>query len=222
MRFSTQNFLNLFLQNSCPLCQRTTTKAFCVYCEKQLEQQRLANPAQGWQEQPAVFAWGNYGGHLKRAIAQFKYENQPELAQPFGEWIAQAWLNTSLAENQPVIVPIPLHPEKLQKRGFNQAELLAKRFCQLTGCSLKANGLQRSRETEALFSLSKAQREQTLAEAFEVGKDFSRGAKSPVILFDDIYTSGATVRSAMQTLRRKGIRVQGAIVLAKTSRTLSE
>lgn len=172
-----------------------------------------------------MFAWGTYGGSLKRAIAQFKYENQRQLARPFGEWLAQAWLH-SMHGMQPavaselrraLIVPIPLHAQKQQQRGFNQAELLAQQFCQLTGCSLKPKGLQRARSTEALFGLSKGQREQMMTEAFELGKEFQPGqVKLPVVLFDDIYTTGATVRSAMQTLRRHGIRVQGVIVLAKT------
>jgi ComF family protein len=216
MYFPTQNLFNVLLKTKCPLCQRSTPKTFCTYCENQLEQQRLEDPAAGWNEQPGVFAWGQYEGGLKRAIAQFKYEDQRHLAHTFGTWIAQAWVY-SLCKGV-IVVPIPLHEEKLKKRGFNQAELLARRFCQVTGCILRPNGLKRKHNTEALFNLSKADREATLVDAFEIGRDCDQAVRFPVVLFDDIYTSGATVRSATRTLRRSGFDVQGVIVLARTPR----
>ncbi|NDJ19128.1 ComF family protein [Myxacorys almedinensis] len=209
---------HLFLKSACPLCQRPTATEFCLGCQKELEQQQFCDPAQFWQEQPSVFAWGDYGGALKRAIAQFKYCDRADLARPLGRQVAQAWLAAPVRRDlaKPTIVPIPLHVGKHQQRGYNQAELLAQEFCHLTGCRLQPNGLQRAQATEALFQLSAAQREQTLKHAFILGKDFQRRLPTaPVLLLDDIYTSGATVRSAMQTLRRHGVRVKGVIVLAK-------
>ncbi|MBW4420503.1 MAG: ComF family protein [Myxacorys californica WJT36-NPBG1] len=207
----------LFLKSACPLCQRPTSTEFCLYCQRKLDQQRFANSSQFWHESPHVFTWGSYGGALKRAIAQLKYEHRSDLAVPLGRQVAQAWLTSPIRrEIQPIIVPIPLHPERQRQRGYNQAELLAREFCNLTGCRLQAHALQRTQATEALFKLSATDREQTLNGAFELGKAFQRPAQStPILLFDDIYTSGATVRSAMQTFRRYEIGVRGVIVLAK-------
>ncbi|UBF25345.1 hypothetical protein K9N68_27645 [Kovacikia minuta CCNUW1] len=117
-------------------------------------------------------------------------------------------------------MPIPLHASRQKQRGFNQADLLAKHFCELTRLPLENRGLERSQETIAQFKLSATEREQNLADAFQIGRAFLQKAPStPVLLLDDIYTTGATVKSATQILRRRGIRVYGVIVVARTVRS---
>ncbi len=214
----TQNLkglLNLFLESNCPLCQRPTAKEFCQDCTRQLQRCQLANSSYLWQGQLPVFAWGVYGGTLKRAIASLKYENQPQIAQPLGYWLAQAWLSSQLASIQLIVVPIPLHADKQKQRGYNQAALLAQSFCDLTGLQLQQQGLERTRGTEAQFGLSASEREKNLAMAFQAGAEFRRYRPAkPVLLLDDIYTTGATARSAAQTLRALNIRVYGVVAIA--------
>jgi ComF family protein len=117
------------------------------------------------------------------------------------------------------VVPIPLHPTKLQQRGYNQAELIAQSFCEITGYKQQLFGLERVQATEAQFGLSAQEREQNLADAFAIGKSFHKQLPtSPVLLLDDIYTTGSTVSSAAQTLRRQGIRVYGVVAIATSKK----
>jgi len=170
-----------------------------------------------------LFAWGAYGGALKRVIAGLKYDNQPQLARPLGQWLAEAWLASTLSPLQLTVVPIPLHPDKQKVRGYNQAALLAQSFCDVTRLSLRCRGLERSQSTEAQFGLSIAEREQNLAQAFCLGKDFlQRSPTQAVLLLDDIYTTGATARAALKTLRRSRIQVQGIVTLAFAEQLRSE
>lgn len=209
--------LALVLKSNCPLCGRSANTDLCQGCLQQVQHCRLSQPAAAWQEPLPVFAWGEYGGALKQSIAALKYRNHPQLARPLGHWLAQAWLDSPLAATRSlVVVPIPMHPLKQQQRGFNQAELLAAAFCQRTGLPWR-RGLARSQATAALFGLSPAAREQTLAGAFELGSDFLyRHPAQSVLLLDDIFTTGATVRAAVQTLRQHQIAVHGVVALAKT------
>jgi ComF family protein len=179
-----------------------------------LQQCRLIQPYQ--QSSLPIIAWGEYGGVLKRAIASLKYENHPELARPLGQWLGQAWLNAKFPiKNSVIVVPIPMHPDKIAQRGFNQAELIAQSFCEAAGLPLKRHGLARIQATEAQFKLSPQAREQNLAGAFALGKDFLRQRPTgTVLLVDDIYTTGATVRSAAQVLRRQQISVWGVSAVA--------
>jgi ComF family protein len=213
-----KGLLNLFLQSPCPLCQRSTSREFCPYCERQLQNCHQKKPSSQWQQPMPVFSWGVYGGSLKRAIAVMKYENQPQIARPLGQWLGEAWLlNSPKSDKKPVVVPIPLHPSKQKQRGYNQAALIAQSFCQTTGLRLKLNGLERVRETKAQFGTSASDRENNLAQAFAVGRDFSRrDFDTPVLLVDDIYTTGATARSAVQTFRQCGIVVLGLASVATT------
>jgi ComF family protein len=203
---------NFVLQNPCPLCDRATSEEFCPDCQRRLDRDRFPNPAQFWQHQPRLFAWGNYTDTLKRTISSLKYDQHPELAVPLGEALARSWIEAALTENKLAVVPIPLHIDKQKQRGYNQAELISRAFCNLTGDLHQPLGLQRIRATEALFNLSPRQREKMLAQVFEIGK-ICRDRQ--VLLIDDIYTTGATARAAIQVLHRNQIRVLGIAVVAK-------
>lgn len=211
-----KSLLNLFLKSNCLLCQRSAAAEFCSYCDKQLQRCQLDDPGRLWDSDQAVFVWGEYGGVLKRTIAALKYNDHPELAKPLGCLMAEAWLNYSeIAIDNLTVVPIPLHKEKLKERGFNQAELLAKSFCDLTGLPLQRDGLERVKYTQPLFELSAKERQAEMKDALILGKDFRRRLpRDRVLLVDDIYTSGTTVRSAIQTLKQSGISVYGTIALA--------
>jgi ComF family protein len=214
-----KSLLDLFLKSPCPLCDRSAETEFCLYCQRQIQSCQLANPSQYWQKPLPVFAWGEYGGKLKAAIAAMKYENHPQLAKPLGQWLGRAWQNSPQKRKAgPTVVPIPIHSHKRRERGFDQAELLAQSFCQVTGLPLEKRGLQRVRQTQALFSLSPEQRQQEVADAFDVGARFRRQPSGTVLLLDDIYTTGATARAAVTALKRRGVRVSGVIALATTVR----
>ncbi|GAA6617986.1 ComF family protein [Scytonema sp. NUACC26] len=212
-----QSLLNIFLKSNCPLCERPTSQEVCQNCTQKLQRSCLPNPGVRWNQPLPVFAWGSYGGTLKLAIATMKYKNHPEIARPLGQYLGNAWLSSSTARNTKcIVVPIPLHSEKQKKRGFNQAALIAQSFCETTGLQLKVNGLERVQETEAQYGLTVSERQKNLAKAFRIGQDFRHILKTPVLLIDDIYTTGATAKSATQTLHQSGIRVLGIVATATT------
>jgi len=214
-----RGFLDLFLKSECPLCQRSTVNQICRDCQNQIQSCQLAQKNAFWQPPLPLFAWGAYGGGLKRSIAALKYENQPQLARPLGQWLAQAWLDSPYSRQKATIVPIPMHAAKQKKRGYNQAELLARSFCELTGLPLRAQGLVRVRATEAQFGLSSEDRQQNLQDAIQLGSEFRQCLQTqPVVLLDDIYTTGATVAAAIAALKRHSIPVRGVITLAKSVR----
>ena len=114
-----KSLLNLFLKANCPLCDRPTDEEVCSYGQRQLQRCQLDNPSQLWQGSLPIFAWGEYGGKLKQAIAAMKYNQNPELARPLGHWLGQAWRNAPMAGNTKLtVVPLPMHPRKRQQRGF--------------------------------------------------------------------------------------------------------
>lgn len=212
-------FLNLFLKPNCPLCNRPADAQLCHDCERQVRRCQFRCGTQVRQEVP-VFIWGEYKGALKRAITTMKYHNHPEIAQPLGSWLGQTWLKfAELPFNQVVVVPIPMFAEKQKKRGFNQAELISRSFCQVTGLPLKSKGLERVRQTEAQFGLSAKQRQENLKDAFCLGPDLRRrSSASSVLIVDDIYTTGATVQAAIQVFKQYKIPVVGVVAIATTKK----
>jgi ComF family protein len=207
--------LNLFLKSNCPLCDRSAEDIFCRYCRRQLQDCQLPQPDRAWQTDNPLFAWGKYEGALKQSIAKLKYDGHRSIGDVYGELLATSWLQ-SMPANLPtklIVVPIPLHLEKLKTRGFNQAELIARRFCQLTGHKLDLS-LQRNRSTIAQFGLSRSARQENVAGAFTLAPRSSLNANSTVLFIDDIYTTGATIRSATATLKSRNIQVCGVAAIA--------
>ncbi|NER85212.1 MAG: ComF family protein, partial [Leptolyngbya sp. SIO1D8] len=196
-----QAITTLFLQQTCPLCDRATPQEFCQDCWRQLEACAHRQPAEPAPAALPVLTWGCYEATLKQAMAALKYDGHQTLARPLGQALGQCWQTFPLATRRsPLIVPIPLHDQKRRERGFNQAELLADAFCQQTGLRLVRRGLVRQRATIPQFNLGVAERQKNLAGAFTLGPTFcSNRSQAPVLLLDDIYTTGTTVRAAAST-----------------------
>ncbi len=211
----TDRLLSLFLKSNCPLCDRTAEDIFCLYCQRQLQAARLTQPDRYWQGDLPLFAWASYEGTIKQSMAKLKYDGIRSIGDRYGEWLGTSWQQSPPSNIPPklIAVPIPLHSEKLHTRGFNQAELIARSFCQITGHKLDLS-LQRTRSTVAQFGLSKSARAENVAGAFTLAQPTSLKPGSTVLLIDDIYTTGATVREAAAALREKQIHVCGVAVIA--------
>ncbi|MGB3493159.1 MAG: hypothetical protein WBA57_10550 [Elainellaceae cyanobacterium] len=229
------------LVSSCAMCDRSASDVCCIDCWRQIQQGQLSlkqgieqvslqlNPDAG-SAPTCLLSWGNYQGSLKRAIATLKYGNQEALGHRLGQELGHLWVKANLTppaslSQSTVVVPIPLHAEKQAQRGYNQAELIAAGFCDITGFKLLPSLLERSRSTEAQFGLSVTQREHNLTGAFRVNRTCLRkSGRSPhrkVILIDDIYTTGATIRAAAATLALQQISVAGIAAMARPQRDQS-
>jgi ComF family protein len=215
IRQRLNQFLSIFLEAQCPLCDRPASGGIvCPYCDRQLQQAKVPNPKYLWQGDLPLFVWGAYGGILKRAIAQMKYDNQPQLGTWLGEQLGHSWRQHF--PQQPLsIIPIPMHPSKQQERGFNQAELISRQFTQVIQAHHAPQVLVRRQATKALFDLNRQQRQQELANAFVLDAQAKRGlGDRPVLLIDDIYTSGSTAQAAYRTLQQGGVTVLGIAAIA--------
>ncbi|MEN9206673.1 MAG: ComF family protein [Gloeomargarita sp. GMQP_bins_120] len=206
--------LSTVFHRACPLCRRPAAGAFCRDCQRQVTALQLPQPWRFWQEPLPMAAWGCYRDALKRVLGALKYQGKAELARPLGHYLGDLWLTGEHGlALKPAVVPIPLHAAKLQKRGYNQAELLARHFCQYVDLPLYSDLLVRQTETQAQHQLSPVEREANLAAAFACNGR-SHYPRRPVLLLDDIYTTGATARAAQRVLQQAGWSVVGILVVA--------
>ena len=214
-----QQLSRLFLARPCLICDRTAAEMLCHACHKQLLDCQLssANHSQKAQshyskreESVPLFAWGEYQGVLKQLLALLKYHNQAELGFWLGCQLGKIWKHSS----HPIIVPIPLHQQRLKQRGYNQAALIGKGFCRVTGFPLIEHGLIRIKATQAMHSLGIHERQTNLQKAFQLGNQLPTKGH-PVLLIDDIYTTGTTARAAAATLAQAGYPVTGITAIAQ-------
>jgi len=101
-----------------------------------------------------------------------------------------------------VLVPVPLHPARLRERGYNQSALSAKAWTRKLGIPVEERWLERRRSTGTQTRLGSADRRRNLSQAFAVGKGFKAGI--PVVLVDDVLTTGATLSSCAAVLLAAG------------------
>ena len=213
-------FLSLFLERKCPLCDRSANLVICQYCEHQINQSRNSRPAHLWFSDLPVYVWGHYDGKLKQLITTMKYNNQPEIGGLLGENLAQSWQQYSPIKLQSFqVIPIPLHSERLKQRGFNQANIIAKSFCRLTGAKLRSQALKRVRATQRMYNLNPRQRQENINNAFQINRAIINTLRlSPILLMDDIYTTGTTAREAAKVLSMAGITVIGVAAIASSQK----
>ena len=110
------------------------------------------------------------------------------------------------------VVPIPLHPRALRRRGFNPAAVLALEIARSAGAPCDPTALARTRDTPSQTGLDRRERRRNVRGAFRT----TRPPPARIWLVDDVVTTGATVEEAARTLRRAGAREVRALCAART------
>ncbi len=141
---------------------------------------------------------------VKDSINNFKNNSRPEYAEFFGDRIIH-YLGADIKDfKADALVPIPLHPSKLKKRGYNQSELIAKVISEGLNIPLRNDVLTRKIKTKEQKKLDDSDRQKNLVGAFHMPRN---GVKlDTVILVDDVYTTGSTVDEASRALLEGGVK----------------
>jgi ComF family protein len=145
-------------------------------------------------------------------LQRYKYNRDVSLARPLARLLAERLPLPLCAYD--VMMPVPLHPRRLRWRGFNQAQLLAAIVACGSGVPVDAFSLCRIRATAPQVQLTEAQRRRNVARAFRVVRP-QRVRGQRVLLFDDVYTTGATVGECSRVLLQAGARGVDVLVLAR-------
>lgn len=191
----------------CPECERKLPRvdtARCRICGSPVEDGMLL--CDDCMEMKHSFDSGMgifiYDDTMRHVIAAFKYKERREYGHALGRLIVDA--SGDLIENwkPDVIVPIPIHKERLAERGYNQAEILAEEVSERTGIPMRSDILVRKGRTAAMKNLNREERRANMVSAFAVPP----GAYIPetVLIIDDIYTTGATIDAASSVLKKCG------------------
>ena len=146
----------------------------------------------------AAFA---HEGTLRQALAGLKYGSAARVASPLADRAAARFGDLAVVAGSAVLVPVPIHPQRLRERGYNQAALLAAGLARACGLPT-ADLLIRQRATTRQHRLDRAARLRNLRDAFAVRPD----ARAPpvVILVDDILTTAATLEACAGVLSAAG------------------
>lgn len=158
----------------------------------------------------SAYSFGSYEGPLRNLIHLYKYGKVETLAKPLAAFLARA---LPAGERFDLVLAMPMHWRKQWERGFNQAELLAGPIARRYGVRLAAN-LKRSRYTRPQAGLSEIERSRNLKGSFVVRKP-AEIARKRILLIDDVFTTGATLRAAAEALKKAGATRVTALTLAR-------
>lgn len=160
-----------------------------------------------------AYSFGSYEGALQKLIHLFKYARVETLAGPLSRLLIRG---LPLEQRFDAVVAMPMHWRKTWERGFNQAELLARPVARRYGVKLAKN-LRRTRYTKPQAGLKEASRRENLKGSFRVRKAEQIAGKR-VLLIDDVFTTGATLRAAAAELKAAGAVHVSALTLARVDR----
>lgn len=231
----TRNVFNLLLPPACALCLERLDPPdpdlFCQNCINQipgLKRNRcprcaLPYPAEEGaghlcktclQEKKHLFtgvtAIGPYSDLLREAIHRFKYRNEINLDRPLATMLGNTLLREEIKST--LLVPVPLHKNKIRQRSYNQAALLATKISRHIGVPVAANLLTREIPGPPQQGLSATARARNIKDAFAL---HGRIDGEAVLLLDDVMTTGATVRECARTLLAGGADAVHVAVLAR-------
>jgi ComF family protein len=156
-----------------------------------------------------------YEGTVKEAVHLYKYRPVRALKGYLGDFIdegATRWFSDAT-----VAAAVPLHKKRLRHRGFNQSLFLAMRAGEVLGIKLSLDGLTRIRHTRPQVDLSPKDREENVRGAFMVrSPEEWKGER--VLLVDDVYTTGATVKECAKVLKKAGAEAVYVLTVARVIR----
>ncbi len=170
-----------------------------------------------------LWSLGIYRDPLKKVIQSLKYRRAFVLAANLTDIVLEYW-----AKYQPflfeiikkdrglgwVVIPVPLHWFRLNRRGFNQSGLIGRTLSKKLGLSY-CEGLKRIRYTKPQVRLKSQQRKSNIFNAFEISSSYDLRTMNYVLLIDDVWTTGSTLRECCYVLKQAGVKQVWALTLAR-------
>ncbi|HLA28716.1 MAG TPA: ComF family protein [Syntrophales bacterium] len=157
---------------------------------------------------------GRYEMALMDVIHKFKYGGKIASGVRLGKMMAESSYGDFNIADYSLIMPVPLHTRRLRERGFNQSMILAEEISRLFSVNLDFLSLRRAVCTESQTSLSKEMRERNIKSAFSV-VDAEKIKGEKIILVDDVYTTGSTVKECARILLKNKAAEVAVLTLAR-------
>jgi len=207
----SQKIINAIYPLKCLVCNETVLNSkesyLCKHCQEKIifnrSFYRRAFNGNGKIYYDSIFSPFLYKGITKHVVHAIKYNKKSQLGICAGRLLAKYITKYKFIKNIDYIIPVPLHPSKLRKRGFNQSIILAKVISDLTKIKLLKNVLYRKKPTSPQPGLSKDQRFKNVKDAFIATNRYNI-SNARILLVDDIFTTGATAGECSKLLKNKG------------------
>lgn len=214
------DFFQLFYPNTCASCGQklvTNEKVICTHCLADLPRTNFHNQ---YDNPVSQIFWGRVniqnataffrfqkGSRFQDLLHLLKYKGRQDVGIELGRQLGFELKNSDLYKNLEIVIPVPLHPKRQHKRGYNQAECIANGIAESMGIEVQAKNIVRNVATQTQTKKSRIERWQNVESIFEL-KEPQQLKNKNVLLVDDVVTTGATLEACAQVLlKADGIKV---------------
>ena len=211
MRFF-KDFLRVFFPNFCVNCSNQlvhSEKVLCTLCANELP----IIPIKSYNtnfitqvfygrihiEKGASFLYFNKKNITQKLLHQLKYKGRTDIGTVLGTWYAERINSSSFMNDIDCIIPVPIHPKKLKKRGYNQVLSFCESISKKFGAAIHQDILTRSTNTNSQTSKTRFERAETIRKDFML-LDKNLLKNKHVLLVDDVITTGATIEACCKEL----------------------
>lgn len=202
-----QSLFDLFYPNLCACCGETLLRGeecLCSVCLYDLPRTYFTDfknneaAQRFWgkvhTERVTAFYFFSKGTIFRQLLHKFKYHGEKEIGYYLGKSVAKELINDHFFEGIDLIIPVPLHPRKERKRGYNQSEWLAKGISEVCDIPYSTQHVRRIVDNETQTNKNPYERHQNTQGIFESLNASSLHGKH-ILLVDDVLTTGSTLEA---------------------------
>jgi len=206
------DLVNLFYPTYCLLCKQSLSgdeKQLCINCLCNLPRTNYhiskGNPTRmlfaGYPQinEATSFLFFEKEGITQHLVHSLKYLGNKSLAVQLGRLAATELKNCGCFASVDTLIPVPLHPKKQRKRGYNQSEQIAIGFADVYGCNIDIKTLRRTANTRSQTSMATYERHINVEKIFTLTNSEILTGKH-ILLIDDVITTGATTSACLDVL----------------------
>ena len=205
------DFIRLLYPKTCIACKKDLNHSesfLCLHCEYDLpktnfhkEQDNIVEQTfwgRAQVERAASYFYYRKGSKYQELIHELKYKGKKHIGQYLGQKFARDLLDSDFRDVD-IIVPVPLHPKKKRKRGYNQSEWIAHGIGDVLDKPVLTKNLYRKTNTSSQTKKSRFDRWENVKHVFGT-KSIKRFSNQHVLLVDDVITTGATLEACINEI----------------------
>lgn len=212
------NFLDKLLEYiflpSCGICQKLGEGYLCKKCEKEIDKQKLDLYYKNKETNVESFFVFKYKGIVRDKLISYKFQDKAYLYKMFAQIIIEDQKACEFVKAYDIIIPVPIHKKRKSLRGYNQSELVATELSKKLKMAIYKDVLIKTSNNKAQSTLNKKSRAKNVKDVYKLINQ-EKIINKNVLIFDDIYTTGATVNECISMLANAGAKKIGVLIIAK-------
>lgn len=220
-----EQILNLIFPPVCAFCNSINYNYLCDSCWQRLQSIKTSK-IDDYADSPVFFDehfyMFEYKDDIRELILKYKFDEKSYIYKSISKFFVEdrVFLEEFISKYD-FIISVPIHKKRFKKRGYNQSELIACDISKNCNMPYYKNVLKKEKNIVAQSLLDGLDRVRNIKDAFEICEDFKKDGlirDKKIAIFDDVFTTGATVNECAKLLKQEGACCVGVFTIAKSIR----